>query len=194
MLFYTTNGFKVITEKLDKAKDNEPHEDDRCNFDQVENKQENHLQSSHWRFGFVSMPYLLRDQMNDVYPDMWLSSSGTATFDLLVLDGPPYKLSNTTDGIWASFPIGVPFGDNTDENVFTAEPTMLSTCLYKKGDPSVVARAGASDDEDSVTPLEEVYSYSRLFTTYLTRATRKRFDYYWWFNDEIIDIFCSWLV
>ena len=173
MSFYTSNGFTVLTEKLDSAKEDEPESDERCHFQQVEDKKGNHLQSSHWRFGFVSIPCDIRDQMEESYPNMWLSSSGTATFDLLVLDGPPYRLSKRNDDVWASFPIGVPFGENIEGNVFTAQPTMLSTCLYKRGDLKVFLKATSEDDDSSVTPLQEVYSYSRLLTTYLTRATRK---------------------
>ena len=73
MSFYTSNGFTVLTEKLDSAKEDEPESDERCHFHQVEDKKGNNLQSSHWHFGFVSIPCDIWDQMDESYPNMWFS-------------------------------------------------------------------------------------------------------------------------
>ena len=115
---------------MEDAKEEEPEVISRCNFDIV-NKNPRHQQSSHWRFGFLSIPYVLRDKMDNAYSDMWLSSSGTATFDLLRLNGPPYTLSQSKDDIWASFPQGIPFEKRNNLEVLSSQPILFGNCVIK---------------------------------------------------------------
>ena len=141
--------------------------------------------------------------MEEFDEGLWLSSSSLATFDLLTLHGVPYTVIQESDSIWASFPHGIPHGTKHEHSVFFSDPNCYGNSLYKNIITPPPPKPATSDnddsdededDEDKEVNVVEVYSYSHLLSGYMTIETRKKFTYMWWLNDEVVDIFSSWLV
>ena len=128
--------------------------------------------SPHWRYGFLSLPKELREAMADVYDEMWLSLSADATFDLLVLQGPPWSTGQGKTAVWASFPQHIPFSSASEATLFSRHGSFAKS-LYKVKKIQQQTSTRSCNDDDSVEVVR-MYNYSQLLSCLLYTSPSPR--------------------